>query len=257
MNKYPRTLHIEGSRAQRGDKPDRTVPFSDLRGRHLVVEEKLDGANTGISFDPDGSLQLQSRGHYLTGGPREVQFTLLKSWAPVVAGQLRPVLQDRYVLYGEWLYALHSMFYDALPHYFHEFDVWDRETDTFLSTPARREMLEGIPLLSVPVLHEGPVRSLDELRAMIGPSLYRTEAWRAARDEAARERGLDPEALAQVVDNDDLAEGLYVKWEEDGIVRGRYKYVRQSFTQTIIESGLHWNERPIVANRLAPGASIF
>lgn len=58
---------------------------------------------------------LQSRGHYLTGGPRESQFGLFKSWAATFAPILWPVLGDRYVLYGEWLYAKHICFYDALP----------------------------------------------------------------------------------------------------------------------------------------------
>ena len=36
-----------------------------------MVEEKIDGANSAVSFDGDGGLLLQSRGHYLTGGYRE------------------------------------------------------------------------------------------------------------------------------------------------------------------------------------------
>ena len=28
-------------------------------------------------------------------------------------------------------------------------------------------------------------------------------------------------------------EGLYLKWEEDGIVKGRFKYVRSGFVQSI------------------------
>ena len=40
------------------------MPFASLAGRHLVVEEKLDGANAGICFDETGRLWLQSRGHW-------------------------------------------------------------------------------------------------------------------------------------------------------------------------------------------------
>ena len=66
--KYPRTYHIEGSRFQPGDEDLDSVPFSALSDRPTVIEEKVDGANTGISFAPDGQMLLQSRGHYLTGG---------------------------------------------------------------------------------------------------------------------------------------------------------------------------------------------
>ena len=61
--KYPRTPHLEGSRLQAGDEDLSQVPFSHLKGKYLVIEEKVDGANTAISFDTDGTLLLQSRGH--------------------------------------------------------------------------------------------------------------------------------------------------------------------------------------------------
>src|ERR1043165_4443499 len=108
IRKYPRTRHIEGSRLQSGDEDLSSVPFADVRGRTLVVEEKLDGANSGISFDAAGELYLQSRGHYLTGGSRERHFALLKSWAETHRDLLHRVLGSRYVLYGEWLYAKHT-----------------------------------------------------------------------------------------------------------------------------------------------------
>jgi len=44
------------------------VPFSYIKGKYLVVEEKIDGANSAISFSENGELLLQSRGQYLTGG---------------------------------------------------------------------------------------------------------------------------------------------------------------------------------------------
>ena len=83
LHKYPRTHHLEGSRLQPGDEDSRSVPFADLAGRHLVVEEKLDGANAGMSFDAAGRLWLQSRGHFLTGGAREKHFALFKRWAAI------------------------------------------------------------------------------------------------------------------------------------------------------------------------------
>lgn len=79
IRKYPRTHHIEGSRLQSGDEGLAAIPFDELVGRHLVIEEKLDGANSAISFESDGMLLLQSRGHYLTGGAREAHFAPLKA----------------------------------------------------------------------------------------------------------------------------------------------------------------------------------
>ena len=62
--KYPRTRHLEGSREQVGDEDLRVAKFTDLLGKYLVLEEKVDGANCGVSFGSDGKMYLQSRGHF-------------------------------------------------------------------------------------------------------------------------------------------------------------------------------------------------
>ncbi|MEQ1501899.1 MAG: RNA ligase family protein [Myxococcota bacterium] len=261
IRKYPRTRHLEGSRKQAGDEDLDGVPFAEVAGAPLVVEEKVDGANCGVSFGPDGALVLQSRGHALTGGARERHFALLKTWATAHRDALHAALGDRYVLYGEWLYARHTVFYDALPHYLLEFDVLDRETGAFLDTPSRRALLADTPVVPVPVLHTGPIRTLDALVALVRPSLYKSPGWRDALREAAATGenarfGQVDRAVAET-DGSDLAEGLYVKVEQDGVVTGRYKWVRASFLDAVAASGSHWLDRPIVANRLAPGVDLF
>jgi hypothetical protein len=256
--KYPRTRHIEGSGLQKGDHDLKVAPFQDVRGRSLVVEEKVDGANAGVSFTPQGALRLQCRGHYLTGGPSEAQFALFKPWAETHRSWLWDVLGDRYILYGEWCLAKHTVFYDALPHYFLEFDIYDTATGDWLSTERRREMLAGRPVVSVPVLKEGTFSRLKDLTDLVRPSLYKTPRWRDALREAAEAAGTDPDVAAtRETDRSDLAEGLYVKHEEDGRVVGRYKWVRPDFLNAILDSGSHWRDRPLVRNGLAPGADLF
>jgi hypothetical protein len=261
LRKYPRTPHLEGSRLQPGDEDVDQVPFAEVRGRHLVVEEKVDGANAGISFGEDGGLRLQSRGHFLTGGPRERHFALLKTWATVHRDALWERLGARYVAYGEWLFARHTMFYDALPHYLLEFDVLDRETGRFLSTRRRRALWAGAPVVSVPVVHEGPLPSRAALEALVRPSLFKSPRWREALREASLRgevgaRGAGERAVADT-DPDDRSEGLYVKWEDDDHVLGRYKWVRASFLQAMQESGTHWLDRPLLENGLAPDATLW
>jgi hypothetical protein len=258
IRKYPRTPHIEGSRLQPGDEDLHNVPFHTLAGSFLVVEEKLDGASAGISFDESATLRLQSRGHFLTGGPREKQFNLFKQWAACHTEALYCALGDRYVLYGEWLYAKHTVFYDRLPHYFLEFDILDTRPGEFLSTDRRRELLRGAPVVSVPVLWSGLAGTLEELLALLKHSLYKGPNWRQRLVEVAVERGLDPEQVLRETDASDLAEGLYIKAEEPGgRVIDRYKYVRHDFLTTILDSGTHWLKRPVVPNQLADGVDIF
>ncbi|HTU19695.1 MAG TPA: RNA ligase family protein [Gemmataceae bacterium] len=257
MRKYPRTPHLEGSRLQPGDEDLDAVPFARIAGRILVVEEKCDGANCGLRFDADGRLWLQSRGHFLTGGEREKPFHLFKQWAHTHAAALRPVLSSRYLLFGEWLYAKHTIFYDQLPNYFLEFDVLDTATGDFLSTQRRRALLTGLPIVSVPVLWTGPIHRLEELTALIGPSLYKSVVWRERLTQIAQEKGLDAERVEKETDRSDTMEGLYIKVEADGRVIERYKLIRPSFLTSVLNSGGHWLKRPIVPNQLRRGVDLF
>ena len=251
LKKYPRTPHLEGSRLQPGDEDLSQVPFSYIRGKHLVVEEKIDGANSAISFDENGTLLLQSRGHYLTGGYRERHYNLMKQWATIHQDAFFEVLGTRYILYGEWMYAKHTVYYDRLPHYFLEFDVFDRQEGIFLSTGRRRELLKGLPVASVPVLKEGAFQTREELIALLGTSRYISENKTQTLIRSSEKLGLDPERQLRETDASDTMEGLYIKIEENGQVVDRLKYVRASFTQTVDVSQTHWLDRPIVPNALA------
>lgn len=295
MHKFVRTPHILGSKFQHGDDDMEAVCFDELSGKHLVVEEKLDGANSGISF-VDGKLMLQSRGHYLRGGPREAQFELFKQWAATHQRELYNILGDQYVCYGEWCFAAHTVWYDRLPHYFMEFDVLDTQTGEFLSTPARDSLLRRpdvrVRIEPVRVIATGEVDSVSELSSMIGQSAfincddhwgfykevlesqgklheYRPEydfSWMKAANEAGYFRLSSPDGWMCAAELEKyneakkkfyvgpLMEGLYIKHEEGGVVKGRYKYVRSDFTSHVAGVEEHWHDRPILQNKLAPGA---
>jgi RNA ligase len=251
LHKYPRTQHIEGSGLQVGDTDLDVVPFRALAGRHLVVEEKMDGANSAISFTGQGKLLLQSRGHYLTGGPRERHFGFFKAWAGRYTSALWEVLGDRYVMYGEWLYARHTIFYTGLPHYFMEFDILDTQAGHFLDTLRRQALLTSAPFVqSVRVLHAGMVPSYMDLVGMAGPSAFISPDHLARLRQQCVRLGIDPELAVRETDPTTLMEGLYMKVEEDGTVTERYKYVRAGFLQTVLDAESHWLDRPIVPNEL-------
>jgi hypothetical protein len=218
----------------------------------------MDGANAGIRFARDAQLLLQSRGHYLTGGGRERHFNLLKSWASAHEERLFDLLADRFVMYGEWMYSKHTVFYDQLPHYFLEFDILDTHCDAFLSTQARRELIGAAPVVSVPVLYEGIApRRVEDLVALVRPSLAKSPSWRSALRDAALREGLDAERAVRETEGSDLSEGLYIKVEQAGLTVDRLKWVRADFLQVILENDSHWQSRPILPNQLAPGVDIF
>jgi hypothetical protein len=255
--RYPRTHHLEGSRLQPGDHDLEQVPLAELRGTYCVIEEKLDGANAGMSLDDTGRVRLQSRGHVLVGGAREKHWDLFKQWARTHEAALARRLAGL-TLYGEWLYAKHTIFYDELPHYFLEFDIRDA-SGAFWSTARRAEHLAGTPIVPVPILWQGIVTEPARLPGLVAHSLYKSARWRERLREAAATARVDPDRAALETDSSDLAEGLYVKVEdvERGVVIARYKWIRASFLTAVVDSGSHWLARPIVPNRLADGVDLF
>ena len=248
--KYPRTPHLQGSRLQPGDEDLSQRPFSDIAGRNVVLEEKIDGANSAISFSESGELRLQSRGHFLTGGYRERHYDLLKQWAAVQQEKLYKVLGRRYIMYGEWMYAKHSIYYDLLPHYFMEFDVLDRETGMFLDTPSRHELLKNLPVSHVPVLASGVFKNMEEILKHLGDSNYISDKHLEHLREDAERLHLDADQICRETDAARTMEGIYIKVEENGDVVDRMKYVRTSFLQTVETPQTQWLDRPIVPNRI-------
>lgn len=256
--KYPRTPHVESSRLQPGDEDLDAIAFSSLTGRKVVVEEKVDGANAAISFSEEGALRLQSRGHYLTGGYRERHFALFKTWANTWRLPLLEALGRRYILFGEWLYAKHTIFYTDLPHYFLEFDIYDRVEDNFLDSERRAALRDQLPfVVPVKVLFEGNLQKLEELTSLATTSSFIGENHREVLNSLCQKAGLDVERVRRETDPSRLMEGLYLKVEEDGIVTERLKWVRPRFLTSVLESNSHWLSRPIIPNQLAPGVDIF
>lgn len=258
LKKFESTPHLQGSRLQVGDHGYAQVPYSALAGRFIVAEEKLDGGQAGASFSPGAELLTQSRGHYLKGGGRERQFNLFKRWASAHENALLTCLEDRYIAYGEWMHKKHAMFYDALPHYWNEFDIWDRSIEGFLDTETRKQILSSAPVLQVPVLFAGVApKKLSDLLALIVTSYAKTPAWRAKFEEIVTREGFDMAKAWKMADKSDLMEGLYIKTEENGVVTGRYKFVRHDFVQAILESKVHHSVQPFIPNQLADGVYIF
>lgn len=161
-------------------------------------------------------------------------------------------------MYGEWLYAKHTVYYDMLTHYFMEFDIYDKKEGCFLSTAARRRMVASCPfLVSVLVLYEGRLQSLEQLVSYLGRSHFKSERYEESLKRQCAEQGLDWELVKRQTDQSDLMEGIYIKVEEGDIVTDRLKYVRSTFLNTILDSETHWLNRPVVPNRLAPGTDLF
>lgn len=236
--KYPRTPHLFGSKGTDDDKHLSEAESNQfIADKSLIVEEKIDGTNVGIHFTSDGKMVLQCRGHLITQGMHP-QYDLFKQWTAVKRGIIEERLEDRFILFGEWIYARHSVHYRQLPHYFFEFDIYDKDQETFLSLEQRMALLNGTGIETVPVLRRGAM-SKEELEELIGPSLFDSQ--------------FENPGSGRI---DNLMEGLYLRVEAAGSVSGRAKFVRPEFVEKVKQS-THWQHQAMVPNVLRQGADIW
>jgi hypothetical protein len=249
MIKLPRTLHIEGSRLPKGKTDPEAVEFNKLAGQFLVVEEKVDGTGVSLFFDKDWNLQIWHRG----SPANSKEFYQLHRWAANYTNQLFDTLETRYALFGEWMHQKHTIFYDSLPHYFLESDIYDSKENVWLSTKARNQLLTKCRpfMFSVPIEKAfKPTRLVDVTRLVTRP-MYQSLHWRERLWKSCERFNLNLEEVLKQTDQSDLMEGLYIKHEDDQKVIGRYKYVRYEFVENIINSGSHLRDRQPIPNLLS------
>ncbi len=189
----------------------------------LVVEEKVDGANVGISIGDDKEIRVQNRGSYLSADMAALQFKPLFRWLIPREELLIQHLRHGLILFGEWCYAVHSVHYSALPDWFLAFDVYDRSTESFWPVDRRDELVRNLGLPLVPRFSRGRF-SLKSLLPLLG------------RSDLGATRG----------------EGLYLRVDDDSRSFQRAKLVSAEFTQAIDE---HWSHRAMQTNLLAEGVA--
>lgn len=225
--RFPHTPHLAwlGEGSPRDDKVFSPSEVSTLLAGDVVVEEKLDGANLGLSLAPDGRLRAQNRGQYLTE-PYTGQFARLPAWLAQHGEGLGAVLKPNLILFGEWCAARHSLDYAALPDWFLLFDVYDRESGRFWSTPRRNAAASAAGLVTVPLVLQGTT-TVTALKKLVTASYsnYRTGAM----------------------------EGVVIRRESSAWCEARAKLVRPDFTQAI---DAHWRKRAIEWNRVDYSATV-
>ena len=217
--KFPTTPHLAllGDVDIRGDKVMSEHERDEFLGHELVVEEKVDGANLGISFDSAGNIRAQNRGAYLPL-PGLGQWKKLSEWLSPKEDTLFDHLTDHYILFGEWCYAQHSVFYDQLPDWFLGFDIYDKQVGHFLPRDKRDAFFREMGISKVPFISQGHF------------------AFSALKEFLSFSRLGDP-----------LAEGLYLRFDQDNRLVQRAKLVRPDFIQSIEQ---HWSRSGIKKNRV-------
>lgn len=217
--KFPSTPHLTllGGAEVRNDKVMSESERNEFLRHELIVEEKVDGANLGISFDHEGNIRAQNRGTYLHF-PFSGQWKKLSEWLHPRTDELFEQLTDKYILFGEWCYAQHSVIYDRLPDWFLGFDVFDKNTAKFVSCLRRNDVFDTLEISQVPMMERGYF-TLSELESLLSQS--------------------------QLSNNP--AEGLDLRFDQYDWLEQRAKLVRPAFIQSIEQ---HWVRSGIKPNRL-------
>ncbi|KAF9930660.1 Dual specificity protein phosphatase 23 [Linnemannia zychae] len=151
------------------------------------------------------------------------------------------VLQDGmapYVLYGEWLYAKHSVHYTGLQSWFIPFDLFDVKTGTFVSRAVFRKAIGNTQLTVNPAIKipEDVYGDPDKTLAWTLQTLHsRSSLMCEAGEESAPEQG-----------EKDRVEGLYFRIDQGDRLLMRSKVVRPDF----IAGEERWGTKEQVANQM-------
>lgn len=220
--RFPHTPHLSwhGKEASRADKVLSPPEVAALLSADVVIEEKLDGANLGISVSSDGELRLQNRGDYLRP-PFSGQFQHLPTWLSIHQDQLFDALGINLIAFGEWCAAQHSLEYSRLPDRWMLFDIYDRRAKRYWSTSRRNAWARENGLKVVREVARGHF-SQTALLSMV------------EREHSAFRDG--------------FMEGIVIRRESDQWLIDRAKLVRADFSQSISE---HWRRQPLRWNRVA------
>lgn len=218
--KFPRTPHIfvlPGINI-RNDKVLASKEADDFFHNIISVEEKVDGANVGFSIDENDTLKIQNRGNYLSIGEHP-QFGPIWNWGYERINLFVKHLEKRYILFGEWCFAQHSIHYSALPQWLLGFDIYDKTQKRFLARSARDLIFKKLDVIAVPLIGEKTfskndlIRIVEQRYSQLGGKL----------------------------------EGIYLRLESDSQLLKRAKLVRQDFIQDIDN---HWSNRILKTNDL-------
>ena len=112
MIKYPKTFHFSWSENVQND--DKMLPSDDIFiDKQVVCTEKLDGECSEISRECCHARSLASRDH-----PS-------RHWLKSLWGKIRYDIPNNFEIFGENMFAFHSIFYNRLTTYFYVFAIFE------------------------------------------------------------------------------------------------------------------------------------
>lgn len=249
--KYPRTTHLFDSGGSATTIDDLVLPnlesiiptFCDGQST-VIIEEKVDGANLGISLCPFlGQIMVQNRSHYITQG-EHAQFSMIPAWIEEHKEALTRILREGdLIIYGEWLAARHSIPYKKLPGYFIAFDIYCKSTGNFFS---RQHFHSTLHNTRIPVIPTIATRTFQPPKASGQKADYFRHELLALLDTKSKFRsdGGTVEGIVLRIDGDNVEQGnASHSW-----LTHKFKVVRPDFVRGCGDG--HWTRRQIEKQRV-------
>jgi hypothetical protein len=191
MSKYNRTYHLNWSPGSTSDDKISTS-VNSLLGKQIVITEKLDGENTGMT--DDGVYARSHAAFTISPWSREVR--LLHKLV------VEDELGDGVYLFGENMEGIHSIEYTNLTSYFYIFGM--RDNNVWVPWEKVEEYSYLLDIPTVPVLFKGVVNTQKELKDL-------TEKLASQPSELGGIREGIVVRNADHFHNDDFAENV-MKW---------------------------------------------
>jgi hypothetical protein len=166
VGKYPRIPHLPWSPGGTNDDK-RLETVWHLISKQIVITEKMDGSNLCMTHDA-----VYARSH--SGPPTHKSFDQAKALHAQIKHKIDPGIS----VFGEWLFAVHSIEYSNLPGYFlvfgHRWDdkiplefrksLYNHGPDLWWPHEVTEKRAAQLKLPMVPVLWAGVIHNVEELK---------------------------------------------------------------------------------------------
>lgn len=226
LPEFPRTMHLPlEPNAANDDKIASVRDMELFLSSSISIQEKIDGSSMGISVY-NGEPLVRNRSHILRKGystrktPAQQQFSRVWTWLYDNVDKINNVAREvggQIGIYGEWLFAKHTIAYNQLPDWFVAYDIYCSDERKFVDPTLALKILENAGFSTVQVVHHGICNPEMLLRLRDGNSMY-------AQNQSR--------------------EGVYLKNGDGQWCTGRYKMVAPWF-----KSDDNWNKQQLVKNK--------
>lgn len=151
---YPRIPHLSAEISRLGFDDFVEESSFPLEG---FVQEKVDAANMGVSWDE--TAILRNRNHILNKGytkirtPAKQQFKSAWNWVHDHEDDIKNIEKEwgcKITVYGEWMWAQHSLVYDGIPDWFLAYDIWSVDDKKFIAPLQVEQLLSKTSIHYIP-----------------------------------------------------------------------------------------------------------